>query len=144
MMNDKQTKRDRGFSLIELMVVLVILGLIVAVVLPRLGLFMKKGENQSTKLQINALETSLLAYKADMGSYPTTEQGLRALVENVDASNTNWAGPYLKSSKSIPKDAWHNDFIYVFPGTHQNDFDLYSKGEDQKENTADDIVNWEK
>lgn len=139
--NDKKTRRDRGFSLIELMVVLVILGLIVAVVLPRLGLFMDKGGIQATKLQLKQIGAALLAYKADVGSYPTTEQGLKALVENVDSSNTNWKGPYLES-RTVPKDAWKSEFIYVCPGTHQNDYDLASKGQDQKENTADDLNNW--
>lgn len=142
MKRDNQLQRkDRGFSLVELMVVLIILGLLVAIVVPKASKFLKKGQTEAAKAQVQQLETALRSYYGDMGRYPATDEGLKALIENPDGS-ANWAGPYLEKNQ-VPKDPWKNDYIYKCPGTRKpDDFDLSSKGQDGQEETADDINNW--
>jgi general secretion pathway protein G len=136
-----------GFTLIELMVVIVILGLLAALTVPR---FMGQSDSAKVgvaKTQIGSLETALKMYKLDNGSYPSTEQGLQALVEAPTSGNLpkNWRkGGYMEKGK-IPKDPWKHDFIYVCPGSH-GDFDLSSLGADGEpggEEFDKDINNWE-
>jgi general secretion pathway protein G len=129
-------KSRRGFTLIELMVVIVILGLLAALVAPK---FLKRGEEAkvtTTEVQMKNVEQALKLYKLHNSSYPTTEQGLKALVEKPeeDPVPRNWKGPYMDK---IPKDAWGNDFIYVSDdGKH---FILISPGPDGEEGTEDDM-----
>jgi general secretion pathway protein G len=134
---------QRGFTLIEVMVAVVIVGIlgtIVAVnVLPNLG----KASISAAKQDLHGLEAALEHYKLENFRYPTTEQGLRALVEKpADPELTNWAGPYLKRA---PKDPWKRDYLYENPGTHGGEFDVFTLGADgqpggEKENA--DIGNW--
>jgi general secretion pathway protein G len=124
-----------GFTLIELMVVIVILGLLAALVAPK---FLKSGEEAkltTTQVQMKNIEQALKLYKLHNSVYPTTEQGLKALVEKPETEPVpkNWKGPYLDK---VPKDAWGNDFIYVSDGKH---FTLLSPGPDGEEGTDDDI-----
>ncbi|RKQ64086.1 type II secretion system protein G (GspG) [Thermovibrio guaymasensis] len=133
-MTGGESKR-RGFTLIELMVVIVILGLLAAVVAPK---FLRSGEEAkatTTKVQMKNIEQALKLYKLHNSIYPTTEQGLKALVEKpeVEPVPKNWKGPYLDE---VPKDAWGNDFIYVSDGKH---FTLVSPGPDGEEGTEDDL-----
>jgi general secretion pathway protein G len=136
-----------GFTLIELMVVIVILGLLAGVIIPRFMGETDKAKVATTKMQIASLESALKMYKLDNGSYPSTEQGLQALVEAPTAGNlpTNWRkGGYLEKGK-VPKDPWKNDYIYICPGSH-GDFDLSSYGADGEpggEGFDKDINNWE-
>ena len=136
-----------GFTLIELMVVIVILGLLAGVIIPRFMGETDKAKVATTKMQIASLESALKMYKLDNGSYPSTEQGLQALVESPTAGNlpTNWRkGGYLEKGK-VPKDPWKNDYIYICPGSH-GDFDLSSLGADGEpggEGFDKDINNWE-
>jgi len=136
-----------GFTLIELMVVIVILGLLAGIILPRFMGESDKAKQQTVRMQMAILETAVKMYKLDNGNYPTTEQGLKALVEAPTAGNLpkNWRkGGYLEKGK-VPKDPWKNDFIYVSPGAH-GDFDLISLGADGEaggENFDKDINNWE-
>jgi len=132
---------EKGFSLIELMVVLIILGLIVGIVVPNVWKRLAQGRKVAAKTQIQQLEAAIMSFTTDMGRFPTTEEGLKALVENPDGSEL-WAGPYL-SKRKVPKDPWKRDYVYVYPGTHGNEFDLYSKGPDGQEGTEDDITNWQ-
>ena len=135
-----------GFTLIELMVVIVILGLLAGVIIPRFMGETDKAKVATTKMQIASLESALKMYKLDNGSYPSTEQGLQALVETPTAGNlpTNWRkGGYLEKGK-VPKDPWKNDYIYICPGSH-GDFDLSSYGADGEpggEGFDKDINNW--
>lgn len=131
-------KSEKGFSLIELIVVLVILGLLAAVVAPNVYNKLAKGKDQIAKIQIKELEGALQLYSFDMGQYPATGEGLEALVRNPGSSDS-WKGPYL--SKALPKDPWGRPYFYRSPGMH-GDFDLYSAGADGIEGNEDDICSW--
>jgi general secretion pathway protein G len=138
---------NRGFTLIELMVVIIILGILAMWVAPKI--MSRPGEARQVKalLDIQNLENALKLYKLDNGIYPTTEQGLQALVEKPETGTIpkKWkAGGYLEKGK-VPKDPWGNDFIYLSPGL-KGDLDIISYGLDgvpggEEENK--DINNWE-
>lgn len=141
MSNFKYSNRIDGFTLLELLVVLVILGLLVGYVAPKYFSQLGKSEVKVAKAQIGSLEKALDQYRIDVGSYPTTEQGLAAL-NTKPASEQKWGGPYLK--KSVPNDPWGRPYIYKSPGEH-GDIDLSSLGKDGQAGGADDnvdIVNW--
>ncbi|MBN9127997.1 MAG: type II secretion system major pseudopilin GspG [Nitrosospira sp.] len=132
---------DSGFTLLELLVVLVILGLLVGYVAPKYFAQLGKSEVKTARAQINALEKALDQYRLDVGRYPTGEQGLAAL--NIrPQGEAKWAGPYLQ--KAVPADPWGRSYIYKSPGDH-GEYDLSSSGKDgqpggEEENA--DIVNW--
>lgn len=122
---------NRGFTLIEIMVVIAILALLAALVAPKIIGRSDDAKIADAKVQIKNLETALKLYKLDNGVFPSTEQGLAALVEKptVGQIPRNYkAGGYLESKK-IPKDPWGSDFAYLSPGEH-GDYDLYSLGAD--------------
>ena len=133
--------RERGFTLLELLVVMVIIGLLAGYVGPRLFSQIGKSETKAAKAQINALESALDQYRLDTGRYPSTEQGLAALMAKP-ANETRWAGPYLR--KNIPDDPWGKPYLYKQPGEH-GEFDLFSYGKDGAPGgtgDAADVVNW--
>jgi general secretion pathway protein G len=138
---------DRGFTLIELMVVIVILGILAGLIIPRIMGRPDEARQAKARMQIESIETALKLYKLDNGAYPTTEQGLKALVEAPAAGQLakNWRqGGYLERGK-VPKDPWGNDFVYLSPGVH-GDFDLSSSGADGEaggEGKDKDITSWE-
>ncbi|MEN8808113.1 MAG: type II secretion system major pseudopilin GspG [Desulfobacterales bacterium] len=138
---------NRGFSLIELMVVVIILGILAMYIGPKLMGRTEQAKEVQTRVQIEGLETALKLYKLDNGVYPTTEQGLQALVEEPDVENVsqNWRkGGYLEKGK-VPKDPWGNEFIYLAPGI-QSDYDITSYGADGVPGGEDenkDINSWE-
>ena len=138
---------DRGFILIELMVVIVILGILAGLIIPRIMGRPDEARQAKARMQIESIETALKLYKLDNGTYPTTEQGLKALVEAPAAGQLakNWRqGGYLERGK-VPKDPWGNDFVYLSPGVH-GDFDLSSSGADGEtggEGKDKDITSWE-
>lgn len=138
---------ERGFTLIELMVVIVILGILAGLIIPRIMGRPDEARRAKAQLQIQSIETSLKLYRLDNGSYPTTEQGLQSLVEPPasGALAKNWrAGGYLEKGK-LPKDPWDNDYVYLCPGVH-GDFDLSSLGADGEaggDGKDKDINNWE-
>jgi general secretion pathway protein G len=134
----KSRKSEKGFSLIELIVVLVILGLLAAVVAPKVYDKLAKGRDQIAKIQIKELEGALQLYSFDMGRYPTTSEGLEALLRNPGNVEA-WKGPYL--AKDLPKDPWGKPYVYRCPGTH-GDFDIFSLGADGTEGGDDDICSW--
>jgi general secretion pathway protein G len=116
----------RGFTLIELLVVMVIVGLLAALVGPRLFPKLGKGKQAAAKAQIELLGQALDQMRLDIGRYPTTQEGLNALVANPGGVE-NWDGPYLK--KALPNDPWGKPYNYQFPGTHA-EYDLFSYGRD--------------
>ena len=135
--------KNKGFSLIELLVVLVILGLLAGVVAPQVMKHVGKAKSDSARLQIDDLGAAIDLYYLEVGDYPTTEQGLLALV-TAPANTVNWNGPYLKKKK-IPKDPWNRDYNYQSPGEN-GDNDLYTLGKDNQlgGNKEDkDILSWE-
>ncbi len=130
-----------GFTLLELLVVMVIIGLLAGYVGPRYFAQIGKSEIKVARAQIDAFEKALDQYRLDTGRYPASEQGLSALVTRPD-NEPKWAGPYLK--KSVPDDPWGNKYVYRSPGEH-GDFDLLSYGKDGKlggTEEAADITNW--
>ena len=138
---------NRGFSLIELMVVIVILGILAAFIGPKLMGRTEQAKAVQTRVQIESLETALKLYKLDNGFYPSTEQGLQALVEKPETANftRNWRAEGYLEKGQVPTDAWKNDFIYLAPGTH-GDYDITSYGADGVpggEGDNKDINNWE-
>lgn len=137
----KTAENKKGFTLVELLVVMVIIGLLAALVGPRLFPKLGKGKQAAAKAQIELLGQALDQYRLDTGSYPTTEQGLNALVTNPGVEK--WEGPYLK--KGLPLDPWGRPYIYQQPGSH-GEYDLFSYGRDGKpggESEDKDITSWE-
>ena len=134
----------RGFTLIEIMVVVVIIGLLAALILPNVFGNVIKAQIAKVKGDIQGIETALTMYKLDNYKYPSTDLGLAALVQRPnDPTVRNWReGGYIKR---ISKDPWGNPYQYVFPGTHGQEYDLYSFGADSQEGGEGenaDIGNW--
>ncbi len=139
--NYRKLNNKKGFTLVELLVVMVIIGLIAALVGPRLFPKLGKGKQAAAKAQIELLGQALDQYRLDTGSYPTTEQGLNALMTNPGVDK--WEGPYLK--KGLPVDPWGKPYIYQHPGSH-GEYDLFSYGRDGKpggEGEDKDVASWE-
>lgn len=135
------SKRASGFTLLELLVVMVIIGMLAGFVAPKFFAQIGKSQTKTARAQIDALEKSLDQYRLDVGHYPTNEQGLAALIERP-AGETKWAGPYLK--KAVPLDPWSNAYVYKFPGEH-GEYDLMSYGKDGQPGgtgESEDIVSW--
>jgi general secretion pathway protein G len=134
-----------GFTLIEIMVVIIILGILVGLIVPR---FMEKPEKArvvKAKMQIESISAALKEYKLDNGDYPTTEQGLEALVEKPSIGKVPKKYPDKGYLPKIPKDPWGNDYVYTSPGEH-GDFDLISYGADGEEGGEGkdaDVQSWE-
>lgn len=130
-----------GFTLLELLVVMVIIGLLAGYVGPKYFSQIGKSEVKVARAQIDALEKALDQYRLDTGHYPAMEQGLAALVTRP-GNEPKWDGPYLK--KGVPGDPWGNPYVYRYPGEH-GDFDLLSYGKDGQaggSGEAGDITNW--
>jgi general secretion pathway protein G len=136
-----RTRRAAGFTLLELLVVMVIIGMLVSFVAPKFFAQIGKSETKTARAQIDSLEKALDQYRLDVGHYPATEEGLAALNERP-GGEAKWSGPYLK--KGVPMDPWAHPYNYKFPGDH-GDYDLLSYGKDGQpggEGEAADIVNW--
>ena len=146
-MNLKLTKNTKGFTLIELLVVLLILGLLIGIVGPKLLGRTDDAKVSTAKIQIESLISALKMYKLDNGAYPTTEQGLEALVVAPQSgdSGKHWRkGGYLEKG-AVPKDPWGHDYVYMCPGAH-DDFDILSYGADGVTGGDDynkDLNSWE-
>jgi general secretion pathway protein G len=131
----------RGFTLLELLVVMVIIGLLAGYVGPKYFSQIGKSEVKVARAQIDALGKALDQFRLDSGHYPTTEQGLATLVARP-ANEAKWDGPYLM--KGVPSDPWGNPYLFISPGEH-GEYDLLSYGKDGKqggEGEAGDITNW--
>src|SRR5664279_3986778 len=120
-------RRAAGFTLLELLVVMVIIGLLAGFVAPRYFSQVGKSQVKAAKAQVDALDKAIEQFRLDMNRLPTTEEGL-AVLNTAPPNEPNWGGPYLK--KDVPKDPWGHPYVYLAPGTHNNDFDLMSYGKD--------------
>jgi general secretion pathway protein G len=133
--------KDKGFTFFEILVVVTIIGLLAALVGPKLWNRISGGKQVAAKAQIELFGTALDAFRLDIGRYPTTEEGLKALREKPSGAD-NWAGPYLP--KEIPLDPWKTQYVYKCPGEH-GDYDLISYGADKVEGgegESQDVVSW--
>lgn len=135
--------KQSGFTLLEILVVLVILGLLASLVGPQVFKQLEGSKSKTAALQIEELGAALDLYRLEVGIYPSTEEGLAALI-NKPSGADNWNGPYLKK-KIIRQDPWGSDYQYKYPGDH-GEYDLYSFGADKREGGEgdnSDIVSWE-
>jgi len=138
-MNPKDLKS--AFTLVEIMLVVIIIGALAAMVIPRLTGRSEQAKTAAAQADINShLATALKLYELDNGNFPTTSQGLDALLVKTTSSPapTNWNGPYIEKK---PIDPWGRPYVYVSPGSHRSDYDLSSKGKDINQE-EDDIANW--
>lgn len=124
---NRQSLNRLGFTLLELLVVMVVIGLLASYVAPRYFNQVGKSEVKATRAQLDAFEKALGTYRLDTGRFPRTEQGLRSLVERP-ADEPKWAGPYL--SKGLPNDPWGHAYVYRQPGDAGRDYELLSLGKD--------------
>ena len=134
-------RKNDGFTLVELLVVMIIIGLLAALVGPRFIRQEEKAKVKAARAQIELLSTALDTFRLDVGRYPSSQEGLEAL-RTQPGGIERWDGPYLK--KDVQADPWGRAYIYRFPGTH-GDFDLISMGADGQEGGDGDnayIVNW--
>jgi general secretion pathway protein G len=137
----KHFRNNRGFTLVELLIVMVIIGMLAALVFPRLIPKVGKGKQSAAKAQIELLGQALDQFRLDTGRYPNTSEGLTVLSANPGIPN--WDGPYLK--KAVPNDPWNRPYSYSSPGSH-GDYDLLSYGADGAPGGEDenkDLVSWE-
>jgi general secretion pathway protein G len=129
----------KAFTLIELMLVVIVIGVLSAMVVPRLVNRSQQAKATAAGADVNsAIPLALDLFEMDNGRFPTSQEGLQALKANPGGL-TKWKGPYLKKAA---KDPWGNPYVYQSPGSHNTDYDLYSKGPDELENSEDDIGNW--
>ena len=130
-----------GFTLVEMLLVLVILATLAAIVIPKLAGRGQQAKETAAHTQISAFEQALDSYEIDTGSYPSGSNGLNALVD-PPANAQNWKGPYLKN---IPNDPWNQPYVYMYPGKNNpGSYDLVSGGPDMRVGSEDDINNWTK
>ncbi len=135
----------RAFTLIEILVVVAIIGLLAGILLRGVGNSFDKAQISAARIAVQtSLRTSLDKYKLDMGSYPSTSEGLASLLVAPASGAENWHGPYVEADGGkLGLDPWNEPYQYRFPGTHnKNKYDLFSKGPDKTEGTEDDIGNW--
>ncbi len=138
----QRRRRSGAFTLIELLLVLVILGILAAIVVPKFVGRSEQARIAAAQTTIKNVEVALDAFEIDNGRFPTSAEGLKALVEQPSGLD-NWKGPYLKSDPGM--DPWKNAFIYKSPGDHNTEgYDLYSAGPNGQEGDTDDLVNWTK
>lgn len=133
----------RGFTFLEIMLVIMIIGLLAAVVGPRILGSADTARKKATALQIKGLESAVKNFALDVGRPPSTQQGLKALTERPsDVDSKIWDGPYIDGD-GIPKDAWQQEYKYEFPTDKRGvDFAIWSLGKDATDGTDDDVKNW--
>jgi general secretion pathway protein G len=134
---------QHAFTLVELLLVLVILGTLAAIVLPKFSGTTERARQTQAQTQISTFGTALDAFEVDAGHYPNGANGLLDLIQRPSGV-VDWRGPYLKNESEIPNDPWGNPYIYECPGRNNpNGYDLSSMGADGQQGTEDDISNWQ-
>ncbi|HXA13911.1 MAG TPA: type II secretion system major pseudopilin GspG [Opitutaceae bacterium] len=133
----------RAFTLLEILIALAILGLLVGLAVTNLDKIFGNSQESIARLFVqDGIKIPLNAYRMSMGSYPSTSDGLNALVAAPGSNADNWRGPYLADGK-MPLDPWGEPYQYAYPGVHnKSSYDIWSKGPDKQSGTADDIGNW--
>lgn len=132
-----------GYTLMELLIVITIIGVLLGIAVVNLKGTPDEARIASAQQEIRTMELALDMYRMHNAVYPSTEQGLKALVEKPAEARKWQQGGYLKT-KTVPTDPWGNPYKYLNPGTHGNELDIFSAGPDGRDNTQDDIGNWEK
>lgn len=136
----KSRKANRGFTFLEIMLVVVIIGILASIVGPRLIGRMGEAKENATRTQMASIKTALMAYEMRMDRFPSTSEGLSALVVKPSGADAN---QWQKQMDSLPMDAWKRPFQYAYPSEHGMDFDLSSAGSDGNFGTPDDLTNWQ-
>lgn len=138
-------KAGRAFTLVEILVVLAIGAMIMGLALYNVGGILGGAKEKTAKMFLTQLETPLLQYSMDVGFYPTTAEGLKALVVAPSDKAARWRGPYVQGGMDKLNDPWGQPYQYRSPGTYnKSGFDVWSKGPDGQDGTPDDICNWSK
>jgi general secretion pathway protein G len=135
----------RAFTLLEILVVLAIIGLLVGVLVTNTDKIFGRGQSAVAGIFVQeTIKVPLVSYRRDLGDYPTTAEGLQALVTPPSSRADRWQGPYLEAKGGkLPTDPWGEPYLYRYPGTkNPGGYDIYSKGPDHQPDTADDIGNW--
>lgn len=139
------SRARRGFTLVEILLALTIIGMLVAVAVSKIDGIFGQSQEQIARLFVgDSMKTAMLRYRMDIGDYPSTTEGLKALITAPEEKVDRWKGPYIESKGGeLPKDPWGEAYQYRCPGTHNAEgYDLFSKGKDHAADTADDIGNW--
>jgi general secretion pathway protein G len=133
-----------AFTLLEILVVLAIIGLLAGLAITNIDKIFGGAQVSVAQTFVSqTMKTSLTAYRISMGSYPSTAEGLQALLTAPSGKEGKWNGPYITETK-IPVDPWGEPYQYAYPGKHNKDsYDIWSKGPDKQDGTADDIGNWD-
>lgn len=140
----RRLPRTTGFTLLEILVVLAIIGLLAGLAITNVDKIFGGAQETTARLQVrDSMRTSLTAYRIAMGDYPTTAEGLQALITPPASKADRWHGPYMDPPK-IPNDPWGEPLQYAYPGTkNKGGYDLWSKGLDKQSGTQDDVGNWD-
>ena len=142
--NSRRAARSRGFSLLEILVVLAIIGMLFGLAVANIDTIFGGAKITIAQSFVReAMKLPLSAYRIHMGDFPSTAEGLQALITRPSAKGDKWFGPYVGSGK-LDRDPWEEPYQYAYPGTHnKGGYDIWSKGPDKQSGTADDIGNWE-
>ena len=143
--NIRIPRARRGFTLVEILLAVAIVGLMVAVAVSKVDSIFGQSQEQVARLFVgDSMKTAMLRYRMDLGDYPSTTEGLKALIVAPEDKVDRWKGPYIEAKGGeTPRDPWGEPYQYRCPGTRNPDgYDLYSKGKDHAPETADDIGNW--
>ena len=141
----RSARRSSGFTLLEILVVLAIIGLLVGLVVSNTDKIFGQSQEAVTRIFVrDSLKTPLVRYRIDLGDYPATNEGLAALLTSTTGNADRWRGPYMDvSGGKLPVDPWGQSYVYRYPGVKNvGGYDLFSKGPDKTAETADDIGNW--
>ena len=143
--SDRSHPRRPGFTLLEILIAVAIVGMLVGLAVTNTDKILGQSQEGVAKLFVNeSLKTSLVRYRIDLGDYPSTEEGIKALIVAPEGKADKWRGPYMDAKGGrVPLDPWNQEYQYRYPGTKNTEsYDLFSAGRDKKADTEDDLGNW--